>query len=431
MRVDRIARKQIFAWFIVFAMGVFCLLACASDDPAAILPGSPPEIPAYNLMQGITAGDVKGAIPDDKFINATADFSLNLFKKTFSKKNNCLISPASVLLALAMTANGANGNTLTQMTQVLGTGIPIAELNKYFYSFVKGLDSRDKSFLNISNSIWFRENGFIPKREFLQTNADYYNADAFAAPFNEQTVLDINNWINQATNGLVKKMLDSIPPDAVMYLINTVFFDAEWASKYEERNIRNGQFTNINRQVQTAQFMHSTEYKFIRGKGASGFIKPYFYDRYSFVAILPDAGIDIFDFAASLSGEEFLNLVKTAKTARVGAAMPKFDYDFEITMNDALKSMGIQDAFDENNADLLRLGSARGNLFISYVKHKAKITVDESGTKAGAGTVVEIMTRSAEPGADYSVILDCPFIYAIIDNATNLPLFIGAFLSVK
>jgi serpin B len=263
----------------------------------------------------------------------------------------------------------------------------------------------------------------------LQTNADYFGADAFAAYFDDQTVIDINTWISKATNGLIEEMLDSIPDEAILYLINTILFDAEWKNIYDKKSIRSGQFTNYNHQVQIAEFMHSSENLFIQGNGAKGFIKPYYSGRYSFAAILPDN--DIFDFVDALSGEYFLNLIGNAQPAHVVAALPKFDYEYKVLMNDALKSMGIKDAFCEEKADLSRMGKwIYGDLFISNVLHKANIAVDERGTKAGAVTVIEVSGSTSAPPPPYYVILDRPFVFAIIDNATNLPLFIGTLLSI-
>jgi len=131
-----------------------------------------------------------------------------------------------------------------------------------------------------------------------------------------------------------------------------------------------------------------------------------------------------------LSGEEFLNLIESAQYDHVAAALPKFDYEYEVLMNDMLIAMGMEDAFCEAAADLSGMGnSIRGKLIISKVMHKANIAVDERGTKAGAATVIEVTDSSAPPPPKY-IILDRPFIYAIIDNETNLPLFIGTLLSI-
>ena len=404
----------------VFVIAVLFLFAGCSD-----------KIAADDLMGDITAAAVNAKTPDDTFIDAAADFSVGLFKKTLSETNNSLISPTSVLLALSMTANGADNATLSQMEAVLGGGLSIGELNEYLYSYVKGLPSGEKSKLNIANSIWFRENGFAPNRDFLQTNADYYGAAAYKAPFDGRTVKDINLWVKNATDGLIDNVIKEIPAETIMYLINTVLFDAEWQSIYEKNAVRDREFTAFNGAKQTVKFMNSSESKYLAGGGAAGFIKPYFGNKYSFVALLPDESISINDYAAALTGEGFMNIIKNASVEKVVTAMPKFEYDYEIEMNGALMAMGMTDAFYPGNADFSKIGTADGNIFISQVLHKTFITVDERGTKAGAVTVVSEGATSAEPQQPKIVILDRPFVYAIIDNATNLPIFMGTLMTCK
>ena len=368
--------------------------------------------------------------------SAIADFSVNLFKKTFAEdeNKNLLISPLSVMLALAMTANGADNNTLLQMEKVLGGSLTINELNEYLYNYAKNLPSGEKSELDIANSIWFREDKFIVSPDFLQLNADYYGADAYEAAFDEQTVEDINNWVRDNTKGLIDKLLDEISEDSLMYLINTVLFDAEWQTVYGENQIRNKTFTAFDKKEQSVPFMHSSEYQYLTAKNAVGVIKPYFGNRYSFAALLPDKSVPINKFIASLSGVGFISAIRNAETIEVKTSIPKFTYDYEITLNETLKKMGMPDAFDELGADFIKMGTAIGydNVYIGKVLHKTYISVDELGTKAGAVTSVEMDGATSAGGRPkYKVVdLDRPFVYAIIDNETGFPIFMGAVLEI-
>jgi len=176
---------------------------------------SAPGIKSENLMLGITAQSVGGTDADAEFIDAVAGFSVKLFQQSVSDNENSLVSPLSVLIALALTANGAVGQTLSQMETALG-GIDIARLNRYLYSYINGLPSQDKSKLHIANSIWFRNEKIAVERDFLQTNADYYNAAAYKSAFDAQTLKDINLWVKNNTDGLIDKILDEIPSDAMM-----------------------------------------------------------------------------------------------------------------------------------------------------------------------------------------------------------------------
>lgn len=390
------------------------------------------NISATDLMDGITPGNISGKNVNDKFIANTTNFYVELFKKTIKEDENSLISPLSVMLALSMTANGADNDTLTQMQTLLGGDIALDELNEYLYSYVSSLPSESKSKLDIANSIWFRdeENRLTVKKDFLQKNADYYKAAAYKAAFDSKTLDDINGWVKDKTDGMIEKILDEIREDAVMYLINAVVFDAEWKTVYSKENVMNGQFTSIKGEKQNVDFMFSEEKLYLDDGKATGFIKPYAGDKYSFAALLPNENVPINDYISSLTGEGFSKTVKNAKTTAVSATMPKFSYDYTILMNDALKSLGMTDAFDGGKADLSRLGSStRGNLYIGEVLHKTFISVDELGTKAGAVTKVEI--RDEAYYETKTVKLDRPFVYAIIDNATGLPVFMGTVMSIE
>ncbi|SFE54585.1 serpin B [Thermoanaerobacter thermohydrosulfuricus] len=311
------------------------------------------KVQAANLMDGIKANPVSEKNIDEKFINNTADFSIELFKKSTNDNKNSLISPLSVMLALAMTANGADNETLAQMEKVLGKDISIEDLNKYLYAYMKKLPNEEKSKLTIANSIWFKENDFMPSKDFLQIIADYYKADIFKATFDSSTVSDINNWVKLKTDGMIDKILNKIDPEDVMYLINAVTFDAEWETVYEKHNIYKDVFTDINGNKQKAEFMRSEENFYIEDKNVIGFIKPYAKKHYSFVAIIPNENMTIGEYIKTLTGEKFINLIKNAKMTLVHASLPKFKYDYEINLNSTLESLEMKDAFSLEKAELL------------------------------------------------------------------------------
>ena len=384
---------------------------------------------AGDLMSGISPNNAKGRPADIAFTESLADFSVELFKKSITDKDNSLISPLSVTFALAMTANGADNETLVQMEKLLGNGIPIAELNEYLYSYKKGLPSLEKSKLNIANSIWLRDDSNMQvNKGFLQTNADYYGASVYTSAFNTQTVRDINYWVKTNTDGMIDKILDEINENIVMYLINAVMFEAEWQTVYYKENVMKGDFTDISGVKQNVDFMYSTESKYLDDGIATGFIKPYANGGYSFAALLPNEGVSIDRYVETLTGKGFLNTLENAEETTVNACMPKFKYEYEIKMKDALITLGVYDAFDQEKADFSNI-LPKGNICISEVLHKTFICVDELGTKAGAVTMVA-MAGCAAPDEPKSVTLDRPFVYAIIDNATNLPVFIGVVMTI-
>ncbi len=422
----KIKKRQIITVLLVLFISTaltFNLTACSAVTM---------EVEADNIMEGISANEVTGRSADERFVANAADFSIELFKNTVTQGENSLISPLSVLLALSMTANGADNNTLAQMETLLGGDIPLDELNEYLYGYVKSLPSEEKARFTIANSIWFRddENRLTVEKVFLQKNADYYAADAYKSPFDNQTLEDINSWVKENTDGMIDKILEEIRDDAVMYLINAIVFDAEWETVYNKANVSSGEFTALDGAKQTVDFMWSEEGVYLEDNRSKGFIKPYANDNYSLVALLPNEEVGLKDYIASLTGESFLNIIKESQDALVSATLPKFSYDYKITMNDALKELGIPEAFNPTAADFGRLGrSSRGNIYIGEVLHKTFISVDELGTKAGAVTKVEMRDEAyVEPKI---VKLDRPFLYAIIDNSTSLPVFIGTVTSIE
>ncbi len=417
-------RQKITAMLLCAVLGGVMLLNFA---------GCSADIRAADLMENIEANAIGGKAADETFIQAYADFAVELFKKSADPEQNSLISPLSVLLALAMTANGADTQTKAEMEAVLGRTIPLEELNEYLYTYVKNLPSNEKYKVEIANSIWFREDAqtLEVRQEFLQKNADYYSAAAYKSAFDAQTVKDINRWVNDKTDGMIDGIVDEIDPLTVMYLINALVFDAEWQTVYNKKDIYDGVFKSYLGAEQTVEMMCSDEYGYLRDESAVGFLKNYYDGKYCFAALLPNEGIPIENYIASLTGSGLRAVISNAESASVMARLPKFSYDYTVTMNRALQEMGMQAAFSGENADFSKLGdSPLGNIYIGAVLHKTFNSVDERGTKAGAVTKVGMEANSVEPSEPYIVTLDRPFVYAIIDNSTNLPVFLGTVLDI-
>lgn len=402
------------------------LLVCAM---AVNLTGCTMEVQAKDLMEGITPNQVN-ALDDLSSQNAdVTDFAIRLFKASEERGKNTLISPLSVLCALAMTANGAEEETLAQMEEVLG--MTTEELNLYLYSYMQNLPQGEKYKLSLANSIWFTEDErFTVNQDFLQTNADYYGADIYKAPFNDQTCKDINNWVKQNTDEMIPEILDEIPADAIMYLVNALAFEAEWSEIYEKQQVRDGKFTKEDGTKQDVELLYGVEGTYLEDENATGFKKYYKGGKYAFVAMLPNEGVSISDYVASLNGESLNTLLNNTQHTTVHTAIPKFETEYNVEMSAILKDMGMTKAFDIYNADFEGLGtSTAGNIFINRVLHKTFISVGEKGTKAGAATVVEMADgAAAEPQEPKEVYLDRPFVYMLIDCENNIPFFIGTMM---
>ena len=404
------------------------LLVCAM---AVNLTGCTMEVQAKDLMEGITPNNVT-ALDNLSSQNAdVTDFAIRLFKASEESGKNTLISPLSVLCALAMTANGAEEETLQQMEEVLG--MTNEDLNLYLYSYMKNLPQGDKYKLSLANSIWFTEDErFTVNQDFLQANADYYGADIYKAPFNEQTKKDINNWVKQNTDEMIPEILDRVPVDAIMYLVNALAFEAEWSAIYKKDQVREGVFTKEDNTKQNVDFMYGSEGTYLEDENAAGFMKYYKGGKYALVTMLPDEGVSISDYIASLTGESVNALLTNPQHTTVYTAIPKFETEYSVEMSEILKNMGMPKAFDPNNAEFEGLGTSNaGNIFISRVLHKTFISVGEKGTKAGAATVVEMADgAAAEPQEPKEIYLNRPFVYMLIDCENNIPFFIGTMMNV-
>ncbi len=392
-------------------------VACSSVSAATV-----------DLMDGISAQETDGKPADEKFVNSQAELYLKLYKDSFTASNgeNLLISPFSVSVALSMTLNGASGETKTEMEQFLG-GMDLDTLNAYQSSFLK---RHNNEYLKNANSVWFKDSERLTvNKPFLQTNADTYGAGIFMSPFDNSTVKDINAWVKKNTDGQIENLIDKIDPYTVMYLINAVSFEAKWAEKYENKP-SNSTFHAASGKNETAKMMISDESTYLEDNKATGFIKRYKGGKYSFAALLPNENISITDYINGLDAESLMNTLTNAKGESVKVYMPKFSFDCDTDMTALLKAK-MPLAFDQEKADFSTLGkSDRGNIHIGEVAHKTSITVDTDGTKAAAVTKVE-MTDKMSIMPQKEIVLNRPFVFMIIDNATKLPIFIGNLMSVK
>lgn len=387
------------------------------------------SVKAENLMDGIKPRDIAGIDDLSQHSAHITDFALTLLNNTMTDGENILLSPLSILSAVAMTSNGADGNTLAQIESVLGTNIN--ELNVFMYSYEKEL-KKDK--IKVANSIWFKEDAFTVNPDFLQLNADYYGADIYKAPFDERTLKDINNWVDDKTDGQIPQILDVIPENSVMYLVNALAFKDKWLNKYSKNSIKNGKFTFENGETADVEYMYSVEEKYLKLDNARGFIKYYKNDKYAFAVLLPNKNTSVSDMLNTLDGEKISSVLSSPINCNVEAAIPKFESSYSVELSNALKRMGMSDAFDSNNADFGKLGACEeGNVYINRILHKSFISVDKKGSKVAASTAVEqtydISSSNDEMIIDKRVYLDRPFLYMIIDCETNVPLFIGTMMN--
>ena len=419
-------KKRFGSAFLAAVLAAVSFSGCVSAVKSENLVDNikPNPVPVYNRI-------------DEGQSAAVAQFSAQLLNKLSDGDKNVVYSPLSVLYALAMTANGAEGETLAQMETVFG--MPLDQLNGYLHSVVNLLPSDEGYDFDIANSIWIKndEDKFTVNEDFLTTVKSYYDAGVFTAEFDEKTLKDINNWVTQKTNGQIQNVLDRIDENAVMYLINALNFEADWLNDYNEYDVSDGTFTKADGTMQDAEFMYKRENGYLSDEDTQGFIKYYKDRKYAYVALLPEAGVNIDDYIASLDGEKLTNLLNTADMAQeVETAIPKYETTYDTEMSEIFKALGMTDAFDSRLADFSKMGTAQvegENICINRIIHKAFIRVAEKGTQAGAATVVEMIAEGAMmiENPPKEVYLNRPFVYMIIDPQTKLPLFMGAVYEIE
>ena len=411
------------------------LLTCASMlavsvtgcQPAVYEPAV--KVNAQNLLEGISLSSISTAKPEEDFLTHMADLSLSILRKegSISPGENWLFSPLSFMMALSLTANGAENQTLSQMEAVLGADRD--SLNRTMAYYREALTSQSPK-IQTANSLWIKKDGFSPNEDFLQTAADYYRPDVYTAPFDNTTLSDINQWVSGKTEGQIPKILDEISEDAALYIINTLLFDGKWETPYEERQISSGKFFTEDGESHVVPMMKSIETQYLENDLAAGFLKSYEGGRYAFGALLPRTKGSFGQFLAQLDGETLQTTIQNPRQEEIYVSLPKFSFDDSLSLPEHLKALGMTDAFSGKDADFSSLGTADGTLYISQVIQKTHIAVSETGTQASAATEVGFSVTGSLPEI-LVVSLDRPFLFFIVDQESGALLFLGAVTHIE
>ena len=400
------------------------------------------EYTAVNLTENVNTLTLETSDISSSDINALSNAStqlLGVISGDEGDTSNVLLSPTSIMMAFGMLENGASGDTLTEMESVINGGLSIENTNPVLYDIYSRLNGAEDVTWNVANSIWLKDDGnatLVP--DFLDKAASYYGAEVWNAHFDASTVADINNWVNEETLGMIPSVIDELSPDARMCLINAIAFEGEWDVKYEDDDIfEEGTFTNADGSTSTVPMLFSEEGNYFYLGDGIGFTRPYKGGEYSFVAILPDEGLTINEYIASIGDENFAEAVTNLNYDKeVYVRIPEFSTEYDIDMNETLQNMGLEKAYTEDAEFTNLLVGEDGEewpVCISDVIHKTFIEVNREGTKAAAVTAIEMAdAMCAEPiDEPIHITLDRPFVYAIVDNATGLPVFLGTMNTIE
>lgn len=386
--------------------------------------------------QIVGVDDPKGELPRDltvtekKVIEADQSFSYELFRNTvdFDDEENIMISPLSVSMALSMTLNGAEGETFDAMRETLKmSGMNLDEVNDGYRSLIKLLIDLDPEVqLKVVNSIW-HDDGLPVKQDFLDRVSDAFGASVEDIDFQDSSSVDrINNWVNTNTEGLIDKIIDEIPDDMVMYLINAIYFKGNWLNQFDEEDTRMDDFYLENGStIQVDMMTQNDRFATYFSEQVNMIELPYGDSLFSMTVMMPaDESQPLDQFIAeSMTSENLDRWRSNLRTPfqEIPVHLPKFEMEYEIEYNDILKAMGMEIAFSEWSADFSGIADISQRLFISEVKHKTFIRVDEKGTEAAAVTSVGIMPASMPQ----PMIVNRPFVFIIHERESGTNLFMG------
>lgn len=402
---------------------------------------SPTATEQAGIAQSAAQRVTSPAVPEAdlaELVTGNTAFAFDLYQALREGGGNLFYSPYSISLALAMTYAGARGETQRQMADTLSFTLPDDRLHPAFNGLDLELASRGEAQhgsdayrfqLNIANAIWGQQGyAFLP--EFLDVLAQNYGAglrllDFIGAP--EESRVTINDWVSEQTEG---KIEDLIEPGLInsairLVLTNAIYFNAGWAYPFQPENTQEGPFHLLDGGQVTVPMMKQTQtFGYTEGDVYQAVSLPYGLSGMSMVLIVPDAG-QFEAFESALSADQVGHIRPgNGGDLDVTLTMPKFSFKSSFGLSDTLAAMGMPDAF--GNADFSGMTGNR-DLSISFVVHKAFVSVDEKGTEAAAATGIGILTSAPQQHVD--LVIDRPFVFLIRDDRTGAILFLGRVLN--
>lgn len=373
---------------------------------------------------------------DADVVTANTQFGFNLFNEIRKTEpaQNTFISPLSISIALAMTLNGASGETEQLMQETLQLqGIAPESINTSYARLRRILLTADpKVTLTIANALWARQ-GVPFKQDFLQRNTQFFGAKISTLDFNDPNASNtINQWVNTNTNGKIPEIVgEAIDPATVLFLTNAIYFKGAWQEEFDPTQTQNGTFYLANgTEKQVPMMRQQHQYPYYRGANFQAISLAYGEGQMHLYIFLPDPESDLNTFLDHLNAENWEDWMSHFQEKDISLVMPKFKLEYKKTVKDPLKALGMAVAFDPALADFNRMAPVEipwVNLYIAEVLHKSFIEVNEEGTEAAGATSIEIgVTSIAPPPTPF--IVDRSFFFAIRDNETQAVLFMGTVL---
>ncbi|MGA2243850.1 MAG: serpin family protein [Verrucomicrobiota bacterium] len=375
------------------------------------------------------AAKAEPAAEQGKLVAANTAFAFDLMNQVVQARPdaNVFISPFSVSSALQMTANGAAGTTKFEMQQVLRTaGLPADLLNPAFKALDGQFTGRKDVILNLANGLWIGKS-FRLKPAFVDVNRQFFAAELASVDFDSPaSARTINDWSDQKTQGKIKQIVVfPFPPLTRLILANAIYFKGAWVEPFKENQTKPREFHLANGPAKQTPMMAQAGHFMYQETADFQAVKLPYKGGLQMELYLPQTNSNPRELLAALAAKgSWTEGVQTGFGGREGTVvLPKFKVQFEVKLNDPLQALGMKSAF--GNADFSAL--ADQPLFISEVKQKSFVDVNEEGTEAAAVTVVTMkaMAIMRPPANRFTMILDRPFFFAISDVATGSLLFMG------
>lgn len=410
-------------------ISILLLIIAATILMASSCEGKESEIDLENLPK---PKNIELRSSEIEMVKSDQSFAFNFFANVYAEEsedgdNSFMVSPLSLSMALAMTMNGAEGDTKSVIKESLKQNeFSEDDINSYYKKLREALLSTDPSTkLSIANSIWTNKVVAI-KNDFISRNREYFNSSVEAVDFGDVKTKDkINNWASVNTNGLIENVIESTNIDDLMYLLNAIYFKGIWISEFSKNKTEKKMFTHEDGSTVNVDMMNQTsKFKYKNDDLLQIVELPYGNGAFSMMVLLPQEDKKIGDVIDALNSSDYwVELESGLRVNEVELSLPKFKTEYSKKLNEVLKKMGMGLAFTDD-ADFSGMSDISAKL--SFVKQDTYIAVDEVGTEAAAVTTVGVVMTSM-PIEPQKVIFNAnhPFVYLIKENSTGSILFIG------
>lgn len=380
-------------------------------------PGSKPELIATEV--GIS-----------QLVKANNDFGFNLFSQLQQQKSqpqNIFISPQSIAIALTMTRNGTKGKTLQEINQTLELKFDLAQLDLSYSKLIQILTTADPTIkLAIANSLWVNQNiqNIQLKDRFIEQTQEFYRGKVTNLNFaNSSAPETINQWVASNTAYKISEIVDSLSPEAAIYLINAIYFQGSWTKKFDPRQTTQQPFLIGAQSKPVAMMSQTGDYRYYANEQFQAVRLPYGKGEIGMYIFLPQTSSSLKQFNQQLNLDNWQEWLRNMRSQPGNISLPKFKLEYDTELKDALSAMGMERVFDSTQADFSAMTDSP--VAIDTVKHKAVIEVDEEGTEAAGVTSIGIRITSVMPEQRFNLNIDRPFFLAIEDHITETILFMG------